>query len=449
MKIGLISLGCPKNLVDSEVMLGLAQRGRARADARRRAAPTCSSSTPARSSTRPSRSRSTPSSRWRSTRRTGACQRLIVTGCLAERYRDELQQPRSPRSTPCSAPARSRTSSAAIGGAADAVGSLAAHVLPQRRSERGTRNPERGTEHPAPCTRHVEPARVVRPTSTTPRRRACWPRRGTTRTSRSPKGCDYKCAFCIIPTLRGAYRSRPADSIVARGARRSRRAASRNCCSSRRTRPSTASTAASAARSARLLRELNTVDGLEWIRLLYLYPTTIDDDMLAAMAECDKVCKYIDLPLQHASNPVLEADEAPGHAPEVRPPARPHPRRGCPASRCARRSSSASPARPTADVDELVRVRRGPRVRPRRRLHLLARGGDLGVRPGRRRAGPRRRRRAGAGSWRCRSGSSGAGSGRGSASASACWSTGRRPTTISCCRAGWRPRRRTSMPWST
>ena len=65
MKIGLISLGCPKNLVDSEVMLGLAQRGGPRADAGRRRRPTCSSSTRARSSTRPSRNRSTRSSRWR------------------------------------------------------------------------------------------------------------------------------------------------------------------------------------------------------------------------------------------------------------------------------------------------------------------------------------------------------------------------------------------------
>ena len=52
--------------------------------------------------------------------------------------------------------------------------------------------------------------------------------------------------------------------------------------------------------------------GLEWIRLLYLYPTTIDDATLEAMAECEKVCKYIDLPLQHASNPVLKRMKRPG-----------------------------------------------------------------------------------------------------------------------------------------
>jgi hypothetical protein len=61
-----------------------------------------------------------------------------------------------------------------------------------------------------------------------------------------------------------------------------------------------------------LLRELNAVEGLEWIRLLYLYPTTITDDVLAAMAECEKVCRYIDLPLQHASASVLKRMRRPG-----------------------------------------------------------------------------------------------------------------------------------------
>jgi ribosomal protein S12 methylthiotransferase len=63
---------------------------------------------------------------------------------------------------------------------------------------------------------------------------------------------------------------------------------------------------------ARLLRALNRVDGLEWIRMLYLYPTTIGDDVLAAMAESDKVCNYIDLPLQHASDQVLKRMKRPG-----------------------------------------------------------------------------------------------------------------------------------------
>jgi ribosomal protein S12 methylthiotransferase len=64
---------------------------------------------------------------------------------------------------------------------------------------------------------------------------------------------------------------------------------------------------------ARLLRELNKVEGLSWIRLLYLYPTTISDDVLDAMAECEKVCRYVDLPLQHASADVLKRMRRPGN----------------------------------------------------------------------------------------------------------------------------------------
>jgi ribosomal protein S12 methylthiotransferase len=62
----------------------------------------------------------------------------------------------------------------------------------------------------------------------------------------------------------------------------------------------------------KLLRELNAIAGLEWIRLLYLYPTTISDDVIDAIAECEKVCKYIDLPLQHASDAVLQRMKRPG-----------------------------------------------------------------------------------------------------------------------------------------
>ena len=125
------------------------------------------------------------------------------------------------------------------------------------------------------------------------------------------EGCDYKCAFCIIPTLRGAYRSRPAESIV----REARALAARGVRELLLISQDTTFYGVDRHERgalARLLRELNAVDGLAWIRLLYLYPTTIDDETLAAMAECEKVCKYIDLPLQHASNDVLRRMKRPG-----------------------------------------------------------------------------------------------------------------------------------------
>src|SRR5206468_5894764 len=125
------------------------------------------------------------------------------------------------------------------------------------------------------------------------------------------EGCDSKCAFCIIPTLRGAYRSRPADSIVREARALAARGIKELLLISQDT---TFYGIDRRERGAlpRLLRELNAIDGLEWIRLLYLYPTTIDDDTLAAIAECGKVCKYIDLPLQHASNDVLKRMKRPG-----------------------------------------------------------------------------------------------------------------------------------------
>jgi ribosomal protein S12 methylthiotransferase len=125
------------------------------------------------------------------------------------------------------------------------------------------------------------------------------------------EGCDYKCAFCIIPKLRGHYRSRPHDSIVREAENLAARGVKELLLISQDTsfygvdRHERGSL-------ARLLRALNRVDGLEWVRMLYLYPTTIGDDVLEAMAESEKVCNYIDLPLQHASDQVLKRMKRPG-----------------------------------------------------------------------------------------------------------------------------------------
>ncbi len=125
------------------------------------------------------------------------------------------------------------------------------------------------------------------------------------------EGCDYTCAFCIIPRLRGHYRSRPAAEIVREAHHLAGRGVKELLLISQDT-TFYGNDLGERGALARLLRELNRVDGLEWIRLLYLYPTTIDDTMLDAMAESDKVCKYIDLPLQHASDAVLKRMKRPG-----------------------------------------------------------------------------------------------------------------------------------------
>ncbi len=126
------------------------------------------------------------------------------------------------------------------------------------------------------------------------------------------EGCDYTCAFCIIPTLRGSYRSRTVDSIVREARALAERGVRELLLISQDT-SFYGIDRGERGQLARLLRELNTVDGLTWIRLLYLYPTTITDDVLAAMAECEKVCRYVDLPLQHASADVLKRMRRPGN----------------------------------------------------------------------------------------------------------------------------------------
>ena len=125
------------------------------------------------------------------------------------------------------------------------------------------------------------------------------------------EGCDYKCSFCIIPTLRGHYRSRPVDAIVREARSLAARGVRELILISQDTTFYGRDLGEGAALPT-LLRELNEIDGIDWIRLLYLYPTTITDDMLDAMAECDKVVKYIDLPLQHASDDVLRRMKRPG-----------------------------------------------------------------------------------------------------------------------------------------
>ena len=126
------------------------------------------------------------------------------------------------------------------------------------------------------------------------------------------EGCDYTCAFCIIPTLRGSYRSRTIDSIV-REARSLVERGVRELLLISQDTSFYGIDRGERGSLARLLRELNKVEGLEWIRLLYLYPTTITDDVLDAMAECEKVCRYVDLPLQHASADVLKRMRRPGN----------------------------------------------------------------------------------------------------------------------------------------
>jgi len=297
MKIGLVSLGCPKNLVDSEVMLGLARDAGHDLTSDPAGADVIVVNTCAfiDSAKQESIDAILEMARHKTE---GNCQRLVVTGCLAERYRDTLRK-EIPEIDAVLGTGEVPEIVNAIGGAAPP--SNGALPLTFYREPR-VPSPESRVASPEPrVPTYIYDADTPRLLAT-PRHYAY---------IKIAEGCDYKCAFCIIPTLRGHYRSRPADSIVREAESLAARGVKELLLISQDTTFYGIDRGERGA-LARLLRRLNAVPGLEWIRLLYLYPTTIDDDTLAAMAECEHVCKYIDLPLQHASNPVLARMKRPG-----------------------------------------------------------------------------------------------------------------------------------------
>ena len=306
MKIGMISLGCPKNLVDSEVMLGLAQQAgheltREAEDADVLVVNTCAFIDKAKQESIDT------ILEMAEHKKTGACQRLIVTGCMAERYRDELR-------------AQIPEIDAVLGtsevpGIVDAIGAgngeAAASGGPRKQGPPYTVPLLRANGEPIRA-QSLEPRAQSLPTylydANTPRLLAT-PRHYAY--VKIAEGCDYKCAFCIIPKLRGHYRSRPIDSIVAEAERLAASGVKELLLISQDT-SFYGNDRGERGSLARLLRALNGVSGLEWIRMLYLYPTTIGDDVIDAIGESAKVCRYIDLPLQHASDPVLKRMRRPG-----------------------------------------------------------------------------------------------------------------------------------------
>jgi ribosomal protein S12 methylthiotransferase len=302
MKIGMISLGCPKNLVDSEVMLGLAQGAGHELTQDPLGADVLVVNTCAFIDSAKQESIDAILEMARH-KNDGACQRLIVTGCLAERYRDELRA-EIPEIDAVLGTGEVPDIVRAISGAA----STGVSPLNFFRSAAPGAQPRVPTAEPRMSGLQARPRPTYIYDADTPRVFAT-PRHYAY--VKVAEGCDYKCAFCIIPTLRGAYRSRSASSIVNEARGLAVRGIKELLLISQDT---TFYGIDLGERGAlgKLLRELNGIDGLEWIRLLYLYPTTIDDDTLAAMADCDKVCKYIDLPLQHASNAVLKRMKRPG-----------------------------------------------------------------------------------------------------------------------------------------
>src|ERR1051325_1496610 len=273
-KVGFISLGCPKNLVDSEVMMGqLKQNGYEitsnAADADTVVVNTCGFIDSAKKESIDTILEAAQ------LKTNGQAKRLIVAGCLVERYRDELKA-----------------------------------EIPEVDAFIGTSqiNDILAVCDPKTDTRSLPIIPLGNQSSTylydesTPRILATPAHYAFIKIA---EGCDRPCAFCFIPQMRGHFRSRRFGSLVAEAHQLAEEGVKELILvaqdSSRYGEDLGKPDAL-----AQLLRELSHTDGIEWVRVMYTYPTHISDGFLDVLAEEPKAVRYLDMPLQHASQNVLK-----------------------------------------------------------------------------------------------------------------------------------------------
>jgi len=273
-KVGMVSLGCPKNLVDSEVMMGLLKRQGYELTTDSSAADvlvvnTCGFIDSARQESVDT------ILEMAQLKQTGKLQRLIVAGCLVERYREELQR-EIPDIDACIGVNQLKE--------IESVVEPNGHRVLPVYSE-GTAAPE-----------------LFLYDETTPRLRATAP---YTSYVKIAEGCDHTCAFCIIPKLRGVFRSRSPESILREVEMLAAQGVKEFVLISQDT-TTYGSDLALKDGLARLVDSIAAVPGAEWVRFLYCYPTAITDELLDVMASRPNICKYFDIPLQHASRRVLQ-----------------------------------------------------------------------------------------------------------------------------------------------
>src|SRR5580704_9294798 len=270
-KVHLLSLGCPKNLADSELMLGAMVGAGFEVtldpdDAQVLIVNTCAFIESAKKESLDAVMEAAE------VKRHGLGKRLVVAGCMAQRYGAELRE-----------------------------------QLPEVDVFVGTGNflelPELLRRTEAPETRPIPYAGAAHllPSHSAPRIKT-----GDYFTSylKISEGCNHKCAFCIIPKIRGRHESRPLHDLVAEarmladsGVRELNLIAQDLTAYGRDLDPP--------ASLAQLLYAVNDVDGMRWMRLLYCYPNFVTDELLDAIAVLPKLTKYIDMPLQHDDDAIL------------------------------------------------------------------------------------------------------------------------------------------------
>jgi ribosomal protein S12 methylthiotransferase len=274
-RVGMISLGCAKNLVDTEVMLGhLGDAGCAFVDDPAEAdvivVNTCGFIGPAREESIRTILEAAE------LKKNGRARRLVVAGCMVQRYADEMRESLPEVDAFVGLDELARVTAAALGELAEAPARPDSALPTSRSTYLYDRNAPR-RRSTAPWTAFVKIA----------------------------EGCDHTCSFCPIPNFRGAFRSRPVSDIVAEA--RTLAAAgviefnlvAQDSSHYGRDR-------GGAEDLADLLGGLDRVDGIEWVRVHYLYPNTVTDRLIEAMATLPRVVPYVDMPLQHAHPAMLK-----------------------------------------------------------------------------------------------------------------------------------------------
>ena len=282
MKLGLISLGCPKNLVDSEVMLGIIEKYHIEITNDPEAAEIIIVNTCGFIESAKQESIDTILS-MSAYKTEGCCRYLIVTGCLAQRYAQELFQDMP-------------EVDAIVGtNVYKDIAQVIERVMQGQRVlhlsetdfEKINLEGLQGNESNLPDPRKL----------TTPSYMAYL---------KIAEGCDNFCSFCAIPLIRGRYTSKPYEQIMAEARELVERGVKELIVIAQDT-TRYGQDLYGKLRLAELLHDLNALPGLKWIRVLYSYPNTFTDELIEAYATLPKVCHYVDLPLQHASDRLLHA----------------------------------------------------------------------------------------------------------------------------------------------
>jgi len=304
-KVGFVSLGCPKNLVDSEVMMGMLSQAGADLVSRAEDADvivvnTCSFIESAQQE-------SVNAILEMARHKLGRVKKLVVAGCLVERYRDEIRK-NIPEVDAVVGTGELEKILAAAGIEAPAPSDSPFRILTSRaegdaRAPNGrfSRETWEGAIGDLPNYLYDEATpRVL----ATPR---------STAYIKIAEGCDHPCGFCIIPQLRGKFRSRRFESVVAE-AERLAQSGVREITLIGQDTTCYGEDFGLKDGLALLLEKLAAIEDLRWVRFLYAYPNKITTRLLETIAKHEKICSYVDVPLQHASAGTLKRMKRGGSA---------------------------------------------------------------------------------------------------------------------------------------